>query len=322
MKISVLLPVYGVERYIRRCAESLFRQTMTEGVEFIFVDDASPDRCVEILHEVMSEHPGINARVISHERNRYVSAARRTGLEAATGDYIAFVDPDDYVDPEYLEQLYAKAIGDDADIVFSNVIEERANGSTVKESRWADGYEDLGIATLMGSNSVYLWGKLIRRSLYTAHPECIAPDDQTRKEDYYSTVRLAHFARKLSHTGEAHYHYDKTNTGSITHGAAASQFDGMILFWQRTDDFFSRAFPDGRYAEAIARAKTQDKAELMLYRYDAKASRRYAGLYRKEEGRHMWGLSRGLLLMALLVRYHLWPLVDLYAGFVKWKDNR
>ena len=94
--LSVLVPVYGVERYIADCARSLFAQRDVDA-EFVFVDDASPDGSVDRLHEVMAEYPAVGERVriLRHARNRGVGAARRTAIEAARGTYICFVDSDD-----------------------------------------------------------------------------------------------------------------------------------------------------------------------------------------------------------------------------------
>lgn len=321
VRISVLVPVYGVEHYIRRCAESLFRQTMTEGVEFIFVDDASPDGSIAILRQVMAEHPEADAKIVTHEKNKGVAAARHTALDAARGEFIAFVDSDDYVDPEYLAHLYAKAMAEGADIVFSDIIEELKDGVTRIKSCQIEGYDDLGIGILV-SGTINLASKLIHRSLYTEHPECTSPDDLAVSEDCFSMVCLSHFARKAACTGEAHYHYDRTNETSLTHSKQKAQMEALFRLWQYTGEFFSTEYPDGRYTELIAEMKTDVKAVLMLSDVDMESRKEYADIFREEEGRHMWKLSRGKLLMIFLVRHHLWPLVRLYTCYVDWRRRR
>ena len=89
-RVSVCIPVYGVEKYIERCARSLFEQTMTDGIEFIFVNDCTKDNSIEILEKVLEEYPHRKeqVKIIHHEKNRGLVAARNTGLEHATGDYI------------------------------------------------------------------------------------------------------------------------------------------------------------------------------------------------------------------------------------------
>ena len=123
--LSVLVPVYGVERYIADCARSLFAQRDVDA-EFVFVDDASPDGSVDRLREVMAEYPAVGERVriLRHAHNRGVGAARRTAIEAARGTYICFVDSDDALsDDRALAQLSEEARRTDADLIFGGYCE-------------------------------------------------------------------------------------------------------------------------------------------------------------------------------------------------------
>ena len=97
VKVSVCIPVYGVEQFIERCACSLFEQTMRDGIEFIFVDDCSPDNSVQRLEEILKRYPERQAQVsiIHHEKNMGLVRARKTALEAACGEYIIHCDSDD-----------------------------------------------------------------------------------------------------------------------------------------------------------------------------------------------------------------------------------
>ena len=98
-QVSILVPVYGVEKYIERCARSLFEQTY-ENLEYIFVNDCTPDKSMEILMRVMEDYPNRkgNVRIFHHEHNRGLSAARNTALDAATSPFVTHVDSDDYLD--------------------------------------------------------------------------------------------------------------------------------------------------------------------------------------------------------------------------------
>lgn len=93
-----MVPIYGVEKYIERCARSLFEQTY-ENLEYIFVDDCTPDKSIEILERVMEDYPNRKeqVRIIRHEHNRGLAAARNTALDAATSPFITHVDSDDYL---------------------------------------------------------------------------------------------------------------------------------------------------------------------------------------------------------------------------------
>ena len=119
MSVSVVIPVFKVRNFIERCATSLFEQTL-EDVEYIFVDDASPDDSIEILKECLERYPKRKAQVqiLTHEQNKGLPAARNTGLAVATGEYVFHCDSDDWVESTMLEDLYVTAIQNSADIVW------------------------------------------------------------------------------------------------------------------------------------------------------------------------------------------------------------
>ena len=132
-KVSVILPCYNVEKYICTCLDSLLNQTLRD-IEIICVDDKSPDNVLEILHQYAKRDSRI--RVIELPENAGVSVARNTGIDAATGEYISFVDPDDYVDLDYFEKLYKKAIKTGADICVSNIKEYMYDGKIRKHNSY------------------------------------------------------------------------------------------------------------------------------------------------------------------------------------------
>lgn len=102
-KISIIIPVYNVEKYLAECLESCINQTM-ENIEIICVDDASPDNSIKILEEYKQKDPRI--KIFRHEKNKNLGAARNTGLTNAAGEYIWFVDSDDYIDTKSCQILY------------------------------------------------------------------------------------------------------------------------------------------------------------------------------------------------------------------------
>ena len=98
-KVSVIIPVYGVEKYIERCARSLFEQTL-DDIEYLFIDDCTPDRSVEILKQVLDEYPHRKNQVIIHrmEKNSGQAAVRKWGMLNVAGEYVIHCDSDDWVD--------------------------------------------------------------------------------------------------------------------------------------------------------------------------------------------------------------------------------
>jgi len=113
-KISIIVPVYNVEKYICECIESLINQTLKE-IEIILINDFSPDKCGEICDEYA--HSDSRVKVIHNEENIGVGYSRNIGIDVAKGEYLGFVDPDDWVDLDFFEKLYLKAKSEDLDIV-------------------------------------------------------------------------------------------------------------------------------------------------------------------------------------------------------------
>lgn len=114
-KISVIVPIYNVETYFRQCLDSIVNQTY-KNLEIILVDDGSPDNCGMICDEYEAQDPRIT---VIHKVNEGLSAARNDGIERATGDWIAFVDSDDWCEPDYYEQLLASAKDQSPDVIFA-----------------------------------------------------------------------------------------------------------------------------------------------------------------------------------------------------------
>ena len=101
-KVSVIVPIYKVEKYLRQCIDSIINQSLKD-IEIILVDDGSPDNCPKIC----DEYKKIDSRIkVIHKKNGGLSSARNAGMKIATGEYIGFVDSDDYVSKEFLEELY------------------------------------------------------------------------------------------------------------------------------------------------------------------------------------------------------------------------
>lgn len=113
-KVSIIVPIYNVERYLVRCMESLLNQTLRE-IEIIMVDDGSPDKCPELC----DQYAAIDSRIkVIHKQNEGLGYARNTGLTMATGEYVAYIDSDDFIETNMFERLYATAIRNNCQVVF------------------------------------------------------------------------------------------------------------------------------------------------------------------------------------------------------------
>lgn len=126
MDISIIIPVYNVEKFLLRCLDSIFNQQLSGSFEVIAVDDGSTDRSLEILKEYEIKESRLN--VIAHQGNKKLSVARRTGMNASSGNFIMHVDADDWILPGSLELLLRKCKSSDADVIVFDYIREDSNG--------------------------------------------------------------------------------------------------------------------------------------------------------------------------------------------------
>ena len=124
-KVSVIVPVYNVEKYLKRCVDSLTGQTLSD-IEIILVDDGSPDGCPALCDAFAAEDARIK---VVHKQNEGQGFARNTGLGIATGEYVAFVDSDDYILPETYETLIKTAESQDFDVVYNGYVYQYADGT-------------------------------------------------------------------------------------------------------------------------------------------------------------------------------------------------
>jgi glycosyltransferase involved in cell wall biosynthesis len=235
-KVSVIVPVYAVEKYIRQCVHSLFSQTW-EDCEFIFVDDGSPDRSIAILEDVLDrEFPQRRSQVkILHEANSGPQIARVTGLEAATGDFVIQVDSDDWAEPDYIKRLVETAVEEDADVVYCDFFKEYPKKNKVY--REGDFTPSTGpVAAKCMHNSIirgYMWNKLERRSLYDLSSMFI-PRHGYHEDLVFQTQALCK-ADKVFHLKEPLYHYRRRRKGALTAGSLIKTHrqssENMLLFY-------------------------------------------------------------------------------------------
>lgn len=224
--ISVIVPVYRVEKYLERCVKSILSQTY-KNLEVILVDDGSPDQCPAICDACAEK----DARVkVIHQENKGLSGARNAGIDAASGEYLAFVDSDDYVSPHFIEELYQLlqdtgcAIGQCrfSYVKGDGLVEEGDSAFCIYrgESLMEQLYGPEEKATCF----VVAWNKLYRAELFKKTG--IRYPEGRIHEDEATTYRLFHEAKKLAFLDRALYGYYTENGGSIT-----SVFSAKRLQW-------------------------------------------------------------------------------------------
>ena len=239
-KISIIIPVYNVEKYIRRCLESLLKNSIINDCEIIIVNDCSPDNSFSVIKNFLNEHNNPkNVLLYSHDCNRGLAAARNTGLLQAHGEYIICVDSDDWVEPDYLEKLYDAAIKNDADVVICDLVIERKNCSLIiKEMPQKEDYVK---GLLSGSLHGWLPEKLIRRSLFMKY-KISWIEGLNMCEDLLLTSKVFYVAKRIVHVQEPLYHYDCTNQNSLTYDLNENKVSQLKRVIEEIEEFLPNEY--------------------------------------------------------------------------------
>ena len=245
-QISVIVPVYKVETYLKRCVDSILHQTFSD-LEVILVDDGSPDQCPDMCDELAKADKRI--RVI-HKENGGLSSARNAGMRIAQGKYIGFVDSDDDVEPDMYETMLEAVEKNSADFVMSDYIRVSADGtrSLVSKSIRAGVYEKEDIikeiypALIMDENVDYgpllsVWHCLYNRDFLEKNGISFADDVKWSEDNLFSSYVGYCADRFVYLKGQGLYHY-YNNPGTIT----TSYRPGSWNVYKRMNDYLEEFF--------------------------------------------------------------------------------
>lgn len=217
-KITVIVPIYNTEKYIRQCAKSLFSQTMLEGVEFLFINDGSSDNSENELIQVVDEFPNIREqiRIISNIKNKGITFTRKLGVNEAKGEYIAWVDSDDWVNEDFVECMYGATEGGNIDIVIQNmtrhifsngneiinvqVFESMPTPKKALEYFWTEKHVPRGLPFQISRK------QLVQDAISQVHAVNFA-------EDTFTLLHLFATAKSARWIGKSFYHYRKLDNG-------------------------------------------------------------------------------------------------------------
>ena len=215
-RISLVAPVYGVEKYIAKFAESVLDQTY-QDIQFVFVNDGTKDRSMEILRQLIEERYAHLKQLILivDKENGGLPSARKAGLDVAEGEYILFADSDDWLETDAVEKVMAKADETDADIVYFDLVKEYGHRTSYKRERDYTGKtkEDFIVNMFNYKSFGYTVTKCFKRKLYTDN--VIYMPKLGMHEDIYLMSQIIFYAGSLVHIPEALYHYRKDNPDSF-----------------------------------------------------------------------------------------------------------
>lgn len=237
--ISVIVPVYKVEKYLQKCIDSILNQTY-ENLEIILVDDGSPDNCPRICDEYARRDGRV--RVI-HKQNGGLSDARNAGLKVFCGEYLMFVDSDDWIEPNYVEAMFAVATRHDLDLVISGVTYTYENEDRKNECAPAgNDVVELVSNSLMG----YAWNKLYRRNIVKREFENIIREDMLFNLGVYSD----NTGIKYGTTNNCGYNYFQ-RAGSCLHSSISIKKEQVCEYLLRVHEVLESTHFEGDVREAI-----------------------------------------------------------------------
>lgn len=264
--ISIIIPVYNVEEFIKECLESIVHQSY-QNIEIILVDDGSPDRCPAICDGYAQRDSRVK---VIHQSNGGLSAARNSGIKAASGDYVSFVDSDDYVSDDFIEQMYRCAVETDADIVCCGMKVINSNRTLIQFPDRVTCYTENRIKLLVQENGTgdYYMNKLFKRILLDDFELPVGK----LFEDIYSMHFLYAKAEKVVWMNACLYYY-RINVSGISHSRILNyKFIDFVYANRSQYDYVDAIFPAyselslRKYAGAITHA-----AEVYMQKADRRS---------------------------------------------------
>lgn len=219
-KVSIIVPCYNVAPYVARCLDSLINQTLCD-IEIICIDDKSTDDTLKILSEYAQQDERIT--LIKHATNTGVAIARNDGMNIATGKYIGFVDPDDYVDLDFYEKLYNKAIETGADIIRGDFIQIDVKTNNITHHKVND------LSDFIGA----FWSAIYKSDFLAKHNITFPPHIRTSQDSVFLTMVVLAMP-VVDYVSNTSYHYFYQNLGSLdsnflTPAKAKSKYDAFCM---------------------------------------------------------------------------------------------
>ena len=255
--VSIIVPIYKVEDYIRECIDSILAQTYPD-FELILVDDGSPDICGRICDDYAK---GDNRIKVVHKVNGGLTSARNAGLEVAKGEWIMHVDGDDWIEPDMIESLIEAAQITGADMVIGDFVKYGPSAGYNKLPTWSSDKKK-SMTNYIAYVMTTIWGSIAKRSLYADH-SLKSPDGISYCEDFHLIVRLCHFANKIVNVHRPFYHYRYRPTSIMSNMNGKTEADEQWVY-QDTIRFFKEQGVYEDYRKVMSWRVLKSAQELLL----------------------------------------------------------
>lgn len=305
-EVSVIVPVYKVERYLNQCVQSILDQSF-EDLEVILIDDGSPDRCPAMCDEWAKRDSRVT---VLHQKNGGASSARNAGLRVAQGEYIGFVDSDDWIEPGMYGSMYKLITANDADMVICEMQrQEKKNKSMAEKVELWDQKKCLDhFFRVNGEEDTHcIWNRLIKKEIL----EDFSFIEGKMNEDVHACYCFAARCKKAVYTNVPYYHYT-FNVNGVTNNQFTIRKLDLLDMWDGVEDLVASEFPD--YIKVcklnMARARFTLLTRMYVDGYDrnSKELKRIKEMLKKEVKKELWNLlkwkmplSRKILMTFLVV---------------------
>ncbi len=317
-KVSVIIPIYGVEKYIERCAISLFEQTL-EDIEFIFVDDCTPDRSMEILNLVIEKYrhrlseEKKNVRIERMPVNSGLPAVRRYGLQIAMGDYVIHCDSDDWVDTNMYRAMYERAVEDDADVVVCDFIE--TDGIHREWDKRKKGCHNVDNMMFLENifyhrDSPSVWNKMFKKSVYSTG---IFFPNRFMAEDLTVTVQLLWSCNRISYVPQVLYYY-YINPLSASHiqskEACIRRFEESVENIKNVNAFYRDKTLAKRFKAGLIAMKEYERSRILPLIKERIYYKKWKAAFPENNRQILWNkyVSLKRKYIFLLILLHLYPI--------------
>lgn len=248
--ISVIVPVYNVEEEIPKCLLSILLQKFTD-FEIIAIDDGSTDGSADILNEFAKKYQQMK---VFHTKNKGLSAARNLGLSKASGKYIAFIDGDDYIDPEFLSKLYQSLVDSDADIAvcgFTEFHDEKAKDYCPKREVLQGKVATIRLLKEQENLDIITWNKLYKKSLFRIIKFPVGKNH----EDNFTTYKLFNKAKNVSFIDLPLYNYVRREKSITKKEKTIARLNAKLEAAREAKKYFknnAELFPAAEFSEILA----------------------------------------------------------------------
>jgi len=321
--ISIIVPVFKVEDFIEKCARSLFEQTY-KNIEYIFVDDCSPDNSINILTNILEEYPHRKkqTQIITHEVNKGLPTARNSGLKLATGEYIFHCDSDDWIETNAIEEMYNTIVKENADILWCDYYDSFYDKEILCKQNNIENNHDYVKKIMTRKVQGIVWNKLYKKSIFFEN-NIWFPDNYNMFEDLITNIKLFHFAKKIVYLPKSFYHYCKYNQNAISLGwdtnkvrneEVSINLTNVICFLERKNITI--------YDKEINILKLASK-ERLLHSLDKTDFRKWRNIF-PESNKYIFKYSTKPLhfnLLGFAISKKLWILTDLWIFLKKIKHK-